>query len=129
VFFAEIALYRDIQASGNGTLIADFKAMMTAIQTRTGVLVAIEKLGSDLLAVGTNPAVLADLLRLATDLGLPVPVGSVLRTGKPAAPPSEPGQVRLAEPASLVAARKGLWFPGKRLVAQRRSSRAGAGCR
>jgi len=82
VVLALIQLARDIQASGHGQLIADFQALTAAIRDRAGILAALEQLGTDLLAVGTDPKVLADLLRIAADLGIDVPAASVLRTGK-----------------------------------------------
>lgn len=76
---ALLKLSRDVYRSGHQVLIADLQAVVDAVAARSGILAAIERLATDLMAAGSDPAIVADLLRIAADLGIEIPAGSVLR--------------------------------------------------
>lgn len=80
-----IKLIRDIRAAGNGQFIADVRALFAAVEARTGIIAALTKLFTDVVVAGANPTILADIIKVATDLGisLPLPMSTVVNTSNP----------------------------------------------
>ena len=75
---ALLQLSADVAKAAPG-LWPDVLGVWAAVRARSGILTALEMMARDVIDLGGNPAVLADLLRIAADLGVPVPAGSPLR--------------------------------------------------
>jgi len=63
-------LFSEVRKDGNGTLLADLAALKDAVANRTGVLAAAEKLLTDAVAIGSNPDLIAAVMKVLADLGM-----------------------------------------------------------
>lgn len=66
---ALVRLSRDLAGYGPGVRAA-FDGFLAAVRTRTGILEALSAVAQEVVVIGGDPAILADLNRIAADLGL-----------------------------------------------------------